>query len=166
MLFKFFFQEYTTSRKIVVRFNFASAIKIICGFQVRSGNKCQCTGGCKPTCECVVSSSYCGPDCKCDSELCLYRQKGNLSYFSHLKYSCLGCSCVDGCRADSCPCFLFAFRCSMNCSCKSCLNAQSPADISFFQVRESHIAGAGAGVFVSQGLRLPDDFLITGIFFC
>ena len=76
-----------------------------------------------------------------------------------------GCSCSNGpCRDSSCPCFQFAFRCSSNCQCASCLNAQATADISLFVVRESRIEGAGAGVFLSHSSALPSDFLITGTF--
>ena len=140
--------------------------------QVIVDHKCKCVDTCKASCECAKSMAYCGPDCKCDLEACQYRQTGSNKNFLiiilfNLSILCFksGCSCSNGsCRDSSCPCFQFAFRCSSNCQCASCLNAQATADISLFVVRESRIEGAGAGVFLSHSSALPSDFLITGTF--
>jgi hypothetical protein len=44
------------------------------------------------------------------------------------------------------------------------VNAQWTADIALFSVRQSDMAGAGAGVFLAQSSALPPEFLITGNF--
>jgi hypothetical protein len=42
------------------------------------------------------------------------------------------------------------------------LNAQAIADIALFRIQDSEIDGAGAGVFVTEGVSLPPNFLVAG----
>lgn len=115
------------------------------------------------TCPCVLSLAYCGPDCHCHSQ-CSYRERGPKSILKRFNMTrSLGCTCVNGsCRDNSCPCFRIAFRCSSDCDCQSCLNAQEVAETGLFFVRESLVMGAGAGVFLAKDIMLPSTFLVAG----